>query len=66
MFLCKILMNASFVNCCAVSYIITHSFYPSTLDGVFIGSKKYKFYRGVPEPLGTPLPKPLVACGQQQ
>ena len=54
-------MNASFINCCAVLYY-THSFCPATLNGV-LGSclQKSKFYRGVPEPPGTPLPTPLIS-----
>ena len=51
-------MNASFINCCAVPlHYITHSFCPATLNGV-LGSclQKSKFYRGVPEPPGTPPP----------
>ena len=54
-------MNVSFINCCAVPlHYIAHSFCPATLNGV-LGSclQKSKFYRGVPEPPGTPLPTPL-------
>ena len=51
-------MNVSFINCCAVPlHYIAHSFCPATLNGV-LGSclQKSKFYRGVPEPPGTPPP----------
>ena len=51
-------MNVSFINCCAVPlHYIAHLFCPATLNGV-LGSclQKSKFYRGVPEPPGTPPP----------
>ena len=57
-------MNVSFINCCAVSLpYIAHSFCLATLS-VVLGSclQKSKFYRGVPEPPGTPPPyAPVVS-----
>ena len=51
-------MNASFINCCAAPlHYVTHSFCPATLNGVLRSClQKSKFYRGVPEPPGTPPP----------
>ena len=38
-------------------HYIAHSFCPATLNGVLESClQKYKFYRGVPEPPGTPPP----------
>ena len=51
-------MNVSFINCCAVPlHYIAHSFCPATLNGVLESClQKSKFYRGFPEPSGTPPP----------